>query len=165
MHAFLTAAPQLTRRQSDFVEVPSHLFERFLEDERVVREATRGASERLPLARQEAAFGAISQLQQILYARFDLHMHGPDPRRVPLRQAFDELYREVMPVAPCPEAHWFTRFTHLGSYGGNYYSYVYGTALSAALWQHCFADEPLRCARRAASVSHRGCVWVPAPSH
>lgn len=111
-----------------------------------MREATGGEGDRFPLAREEAAFGALTELQQILYARFDLHVHGPEPGRVPLQQAYHDLFAEVMPVAPCRDTHWFTRFTHLASYGGHYYSYVYGTALSAALWQHCFAAQPLRCA-------------------
>ena len=35
------------------------------------------------------------------------------------------------------------RFGHLVGYGGMYYSYLYATALAAALWRTHFAADPL----------------------
>lgn len=35
------------------------------------------------------------------------------------------------------------RFGHLVGYGGMYYSYLYATALAAALWRTRFAADPL----------------------
>lgn len=39
--------------------------------------------------------------------------------------------------------HMRARFGHLVGYGGMYYSYLYATALAAALWRTHFAADPL----------------------
>lgn len=37
---------------------------------------------------------------------------------------------------------WHATFAHAATYGGGYYTYVYAAAISAALWQKLFQNEP-----------------------
>ena len=54
------------------------------------------------------------------------------------------------------------RFGHLVGYGGMYYSYLYATALAAALWRAHFAADPLsREAGAPAAASTRPTLSAP----
>jgi Zn-dependent oligopeptidase len=46
-------------------------------------------------------------------------------------------------VPPVEGSAWQGGFSHLVTYGAGYYSYLYATAFSAALWQRLFAADPL----------------------
>ncbi len=42
-----------------------------------------------------------------------------------------------------PVALWQTQFTHLASYGGTYYSYIFGKAIADKIWYKLFENDPL----------------------
>jgi hypothetical protein len=46
-------------------------------------------------------------------------------------------------IPPVEGSAWQGGFSHLVTYGAGYYSYLYATAFSAALWQRLFAADPL----------------------
>jgi intermediate peptidase len=89
-----------TRTQTDFVEVPSHLFEHFAWDWRVARRWARhhetGEPIPEPLMRalrgSRRMFSGFETQSQVSYALFDQWLHGGQPRRDPLESlALDAL--------------------------------------------------------------------------
>mmetsp|Transcript_48708 Transcript_48708/g.66373 ORF Transcript_48708/g.66373 Transcript_48708/m.66373 type:complete len:146 (-) Transcript_48708:311-748(-) len=84
----------------------------------------------------------INTLQQVLLARFDQGIFGTiPPKGTGDGSAIGQLAREIhlttMPTAcvpPSHDVHWWTRFGHLTTYGGTYYSYLLDKGLAAQIW-------------------------------
>ena len=145
-----------TRTLLDFVETPSTLLEYCVWDESFVADwATHHVSgEPIPsgmissLRESKHMYGALELQQQLLYAMLDQRYHsepvadkGWDSTAV-----FAQLHAECSDpdgssVAWCAGTHWQSQFSHLVSYGGGYYSYLYSRMFAAHIWRHCFASS------------------------
>ncbi|RHY89993.1 hypothetical protein DYB35_005369 [Aphanomyces astaci] len=158
-----------TRGQLDFVETPSHLFEYFAWDPRVVETFARHFDTNEPIPRSMVAnlraskhmFSAMdtqvgsyddmvvisldSKLTQCLYSMLDLTLFGtqPLPFTPPTTTQALQTLQNQHTLVPFPTGtHWHTRFGHLVNYGAGYYSYLYARVFAADVWQHCFAADP-----------------------
>ncbi|EQC30747.1 hypothetical protein SDRG_11506 [Saprolegnia diclina VS20] len=144
-----------TRGQLDFVETPSHLFEYFAWDERVVQRFAKHYETHHPipasmLANLKASkhmFSAMETQTQCLYSLLDLTLFRdqPLPFSPPTTtQALKELQNKATLVPYVDGTHWHTRFGHLVGYGAGYYSYLYARVFAAEIWGACFAEDPWR---------------------
>ncbi|CAK4508829.1 unnamed protein product [Aphanomyces euteiches] len=142
-----------TRGQLDFVETPSHLFEYFAWDPRIVETFARHYETNAPIPRTMLAnlreskhmFSAMDTQMQCLYSLLDLTLFGtqPLPFTPPTTtQALATLQNEHTLVPYPNDTFWHTRFGHLVQYGAGYYSYLYARVFAADIWQHCFAPDP-----------------------
>ncbi|KAJ0409475.1 hypothetical protein P43SY_002365 [Pythium insidiosum] len=144
-----------TRASLDFVETPSHLFEYFAWDYRVVREFARhhATGEALPeemmtrLKQSKHMFAAMDAQTQCLYSLLDLQLFGAPANSSDAPTSSTALLRELQnahTLVPHVEGTcWHTRFGHLVGYGAGYYSYLYSRVFASAIWQHRFAAAPL----------------------
>lgn len=143
-----------TRAQLDYVETPSHLFEYFAWDYRVVREFARHHETNEPIPRDMMAglrnskhmFAAMDTQTQCLYSLLDLKVFGEQP--LPFdppttTSALKHLQNETTLVPHVDGTFWHTRFGHLIGYGAGYYSYLYARVFAADIWTTCFQDDPL----------------------
>ncbi|OQR96885.1 mitochondrial intermediate peptidase [Achlya hypogyna] len=142
-----------TRGQLDFVETPSHLFEYFAWDERVVSAFARhyATGDPIPaamLANLKASkhmFSAMETQTQCLYSLLDLTLFRSQPLPfVPptTTQALAELQNAHTLVPYVAGTHWHARFGHLVGYGAGYYSYLYARVFAAEIWGKCLAADP-----------------------
>lgn len=139
-----------TRVAMDFVEVPSHLFEHFAWDPRIVSRFARHhrTGDRIPtklvrsLSASRNGFIATDIQMQLLYSVLDLSFHDADPLGEDLIQTFERLQRGLTPYlpdgVPVPAS-----FHHFVGYGGGYYSYIFARVISAHLWSSLFENNPL----------------------
>eukprot|EP00300_Choanocystis_sp_HF-7_P036716 c52610_g1_i1.p1 GENE.c52610_g1_i1~~c52610_g1_i1.p1 ORF type:complete len:635 (+),score=148.65 c52610_g1_i1:221-1906(+) len=154
-----------TRGALDFVETPSHLFENFVWDSRVMSLFARDpvTKEAMPLAMRMAllnrnrTFSAIATQQQILLAATDIHLHSrPPPEGVSQEKHTTQLVRETNNkyalIPDEPGAHYERRFGHLVWYGGGYYSYLWCKIYATNIWKRCLIDDPLN--RKAGHLIH-----------
>ena len=184
-----------TRAALDFVEVPSHLLERFARDPRLLRRWGRdnrtGAKPSADLVHaaldSSALFSAVEAQSQLLYALADQHLFGPEGARAVTSSSSsssssdasflslsrshgnepdDSFARLAQGVAKLQASHtvfppttlirgkaqaqcthpsmFLLSHTHLISYGGSYYSYLYAKMRAAQLWTGLgFDAQPL----------------------
>ncbi|KAF0689112.1 Aste57867_19384 [Aphanomyces stellatus] len=142
-----------TRGQLDFVETPSHLFEYFAWDPRVVETFARHYDTNAPIPRamldnlrqSKHMFSAMDAQTQCLYSLLDLTLFGtqPLPFAPPTTtQALATLQSQNTLVPYAAGTFWHTRFGHLVNYGAGYYSYLYARVFAADIWEECFAADP-----------------------
>ncbi len=143
-----------TRGATDVIEAPSTLLERLAwRGEALTLWARAADGTPLPvgllrkLASARRAFAATDALQQVVHATADLALHSA-ARSEEIDASF--LEHAVMHASaryapwPAQPAGWEQRFGHIVGYGGSYYSYLYGRALSGAAWRRTgLADNPL----------------------
>jgi len=141
-----------TRVPFELVEVPSTLLERFAEAPAVLCQWARHADSGVPMPRELArqlahdrrGFEALRTQSTAMWALFDLQLHGEAAPTSPADTAA-ALHRlsqlTAVPLAPgtCPHG----MFSHLGSYGSAYYSYLWARSVTLRLWYDCFEAEPL----------------------
>lgn len=146
-----------TRAQLDFVETPSHLFEYFAWDPRVVREFARHheTNEPIPadmmraLRASKHMFAAMDTQTQCLYSLLDLSLFGkPDESKTSVStssstETLRQLQNSTTLVPHVDGTYWHTRFGHLLGYGAGYYSYLYARVFAADIWGACFQEDPL----------------------
>lgn len=143
-----------TRAQLDFVETPSHLFEYFAWDYRVVSEFAKHYQSNAPIPKQmmeglkqsKNMFAAMDTQTQCLYALLDLKIFGPQP--LPFEPstttgALKQLQNTTTLVPHVEGTYWHTRFGHLIGYGAGYYSYLYARVFASDIWRARFFDQPL----------------------
>ncbi|RLN02960.1 hypothetical protein BBJ28_00000930 [Nothophytophthora sp. Chile5] len=141
-----------TRAALDFVETPSHLFEYFAWDYRVVREFTSHykTGEPLPMAMMQGLraskgmFAAMDTQTQCLYSMLDLQLFGEQPLPCTpstTTQMLHELQNSSTLVPHVDGTCWHTRFGHLIGYGAGYYSYLYARVFAADIWHSCFLGQ------------------------
>ncbi|ETV78392.1 hypothetical protein, variant 1 [Aphanomyces astaci] len=115
-----------TRGQLDFVETPSHLFEYFAWDPRVVETFARHFDTNEPIPRSMVAnlraskhmFSAMDTQTQCLYSMLDLTLFGtqPLPFTPPTTTQALQTLQNQHTLVPFPTGtHWHTRFGHLVS--------------------------------------------------
>jgi len=151
------------RGAMDSMEVPSHLWQHFASDPRILRaigahHAT-GApipEEMLANVQQSHDMFAASELQQlVMYSLMDQAYASSDPPPPgESTAALAALYEEHTDLPLEPGTHPQIRFGHLVGYGANYYSYLYAQSIASSLWERYFAEDPLN--RDAGEVIHRG---------
>jgi intermediate peptidase len=147
-----------TRAQLDFVETPSHLFEYFAWDPRVVREFARHheTNEPIPtdmmrsLRASKHMFAAMDTQTQCLYSLLDLSLFNkpssaksPNVSTASSTEMLAQLQNSTTLVPHVDGTFWHTRFGHLIGYGAGYYSYLYARVFAADIWGACFQDDPL----------------------
>ncbi len=137
----------------DFVETPSHLMEYYVWDREFLNIIGKHyvTGESIPpknlenLVKSRNLFKAIDIKSQVVYGLFDQIIFGPPDawKGANSDKTTTELFQtlhEQNNVPFVPGTHWHSRFGHLVTYGGGYYSYLYASIFSADLWNTCFAS-------------------------
>lgn len=140
-----------TRVATDFVEVPSHLFEHFAWDARVVSRFARHhrTGDPIPttllrsLCASRKGFAGTDVQMQILFSAMDLQFHGRDPPVGRTTEAFEDLQSRLTSYPPDVGVSVPSSFHHLVGYGAGYYSYIFARVLSSHLWSSLFEEAPL----------------------
>ena len=139
-----------TRCPTDFAEIPSNLMELFLQDKRVLESFAKNVEtgETLPEEKMlmfklsNNLFPALTAQIQILYSIMDQSFHGSDPLKRPTTQVFSELHKQYSPIKYIENTAWYLRFTHLYTYAGKYYSYLWSRSVANLIWRQCFRQDP-----------------------
>ena len=148
-----------TRGSTDFVEVPSHLFEFFARTPSVVTSWARHyrTHERLPSSLLEDVlmtrrrFASIDMQHQLLYAAVDQYAFGDNlgdlSTKTPL-EVFGELSRGVHSLQLELTGNDIISMDllahgHFTNYGGGYYSYLFARMYASQIWERRFANDPL----------------------
>jgi thimet oligopeptidase len=122
----------------DFVESPSQMFEKWLEQPQILKQISSHYRTGEPLSDQVIAdiksslsFYAANKVQgQILYALYSLACYQTDTLDDP-QALYETLQAQICPaIAPDPESRFFASFSHLTGYGASYYSYLYSLVYS-----------------------------------
>lgn len=140
-----------TRVTTDFVEVPSHLFEHFAWDPRIISRFARHhrTGDPMPtrliraLCASRKGFIATDIEMQLLFSAMDLCFHGPDPPLGSTTAAFETLQAQLTSYQPDRGVPVPATFHHFVGYGAGYYSYIFARVISAQLWSSLFEQNPL----------------------
>lgn len=140
-----------TRVATDFVEVPSHLFEHFAWDPRVLCRFARHyrTGDRMPtrlvqsLCASQKGFICTDIQMQTLFSAMDLQFHGSAPPIGHTTRAFEQLQSKLTSYLPDYGVPIPSTFHHFVGYGAGYYSYIYARVISAQLWSSLFESNPL----------------------
>lgn len=138
-----------TRVATDLVEIPSHVFEHFAWDPRVMSKYARhyqtGESLATKVVKSLCAsrngFVATDVQFQALFSAMDLHFHGKTPPDRTL-ESFEKLQRELTVYKPDDGVAVPLTFHHIVGYGAGYYSYIFARVLSAQIWNTMFERNP-----------------------
>ncbi len=139
-----------TRVATDFVEIPSHVFEHYAWDPRVLRRVARHhvTGNQLPTRMLNAAcatrnkFSAIDLQGQSRFAAMDLRFHGRNPPIGKTAEVFHVLSDQMTAFPHDVDVATHSTFVHLVGYGAGYYSYIFARIISAQIWSELFADDP-----------------------
>lgn len=139
-----------TRVQTDFVEVPSHLFEHFAWDPRVISRIARHHKTGDPMPTRQInalvasrrGFASTELQTQILFSAMDLTFHGPDPPIGFTTEAFESLQDRLTVYQPDRGVPLPTSFHHFIGYGAGYYAYIFARIISTQLWSRLFENDP-----------------------
>ena len=73
-----------------------------------------------------------------------LNPNAPNAISASLDSSFllDAVHHRYSPVPHFEKSMFQATFAHAATYGAGYYTYVYATALSAAVWKNLFAKDP-----------------------
>jgi len=140
-----------TRTALDFVEMPSHLFEYFARDQRVLQHISKGfGNKTIPqslvedMLRNSQLFSGIDAQTQIFYSLLDLELHSsPNVGNGGSVEILKTVQNEYTPFRYVEGTAWHTRFGHLYGYASCYYSYLVAKVLASKIWQRLFSDNPL----------------------
>jgi mitochondrial intermediate peptidase len=140
-----------TRVATDFVEVPSHLFEYFAWDPRVLAAIARHCEtgKAMPtrhvfaMCNSKSQFVASDIQSQAMYACLDLEFHGAHPPIGSTTDTAARIQSELTTVPQVPGTAPQATFLHFVHYGGGYYSYVLARLIASQLWTELFANNPL----------------------
>ncbi|CAI9092072.1 OLC1v1027219C1 [Oldenlandia corymbosa var. corymbosa] len=141
-----------TRAVLDFAETPSNLFEYYAWDFRVLKKFAKHYStgEVIPenlvksMRRAKQMFSATELQRQIFYALIDQKLFGEQSSSERDIVALEgELKRQYTSWKHVDGTHWHTRFSHLATYGAEYYSYLYAKCFAATIWEKICEEDPL----------------------
>lgn len=133
-----------TKGPRDFVEVPSQLFEMWMDNPAMVKSFSQHHVTKKPLADEmikkiisAEKFGKASLLQrQCLLSLISLDLGCSDGSQDP-HAMVEKLYKSVRPDVEYNSQDYFeTSFEHLISYGSHYYGYVWSQVLAAGLFEY-----------------------------
>jgi intermediate peptidase len=110
-----------TRTALDFVEMPSHLFEYFARDQRVLQHISKGfGNKTIPqslvedMLRNSQLFSGIDAQTQIFYSLLDLELHSsPNVGNGGSVEILKTVQNEYTPFRYVEGTAWHTRFGHL----------------------------------------------------
>ncbi|CAK8688079.1 mitochondrial intermediate peptidase-like [Clavelina lepadiformis] len=140
-----------TRCATDFAEVPSVLMEYFATDARVLASFAKHykTRETLPETMIDSLCGAdktcaVTEMQtQVLYSLIDQKFHGVlSQSERSLHEVVHEVQSGHHSIPMIPNTSWHLRFSHLGSYGAKYYSYLMSRAVASRIWEKFFKENP-----------------------
>lgn len=139
-----------TRVAMDFVEIPSHVFEHFAWDPRVISRVARHykTGDHMPtrllksLVASRNGFIATDIQMQIVFSAMDLTFHGANPPAGNTVKTFEDLQTNLTAYKPDIGAAIPATFHHLVGYGAGYYSYIFARAISAQIWASLFEENP-----------------------
>ncbi|CAN8070707.1 unnamed protein product [Agarophyton chilense] len=139
-----------TRVTTDFVEIPSHLFEHFAWHPQLISKFAHHhqSGDAMPtkllrsLCASRNGFISTDTQMQLLFSAMDLQFHGPDPPVWDTAEAFADLQRKLTVYEPDEDVSVPASFHHFVGYGGGYYTYVFARVLSAQLWTKLFGHDP-----------------------
>ncbi|KAI3869797.1 hypothetical protein MKW98_030978 [Papaver atlanticum] len=141
-----------TRVALDLAETPSHLFEYYAWDYRVLKTFAKHYStgevipEKLVESMKGARkmFAATDLQRQVLYALIDQTLFGEQPSSSgDTMSVVWDLKRQYTSWNHVEGTHWHTRFNHLLNYGAGYYSYLYAKCFAATIWEEVCMEDPL----------------------
>ncbi|RZC69101.1 hypothetical protein C5167_035489 [Papaver somniferum] len=141
-----------TRVALDLAETPSHLFEYYAWDYRVLKTFAKHYStgevipEKLVESMKGARkmFAATDLQRQVLYALIDQTLFGEQPSSSgDTMSVVADLKRQYTSWNHVEGTHWHTRFNHLLNYGAGYYSYLYAKCFAATIWEEVCMEDPL----------------------
>ncbi|KAI3833118.1 hypothetical protein MKW92_003637, partial [Papaver armeniacum] len=141
-----------TRVALDLAETPSHLFEYYAWDYRVLKTFAKHYStgevipEKLVESMKGArkVFAATDLQRQVLYALIDQTLFGEQPSSSGnTMSVVADLKRQYTSWNNVEGTHWHTRFNHLLNYGAGYYSYLYAKCFAATIWEEVCMEDPL----------------------
>jgi thimet oligopeptidase len=133
-----------TKGPRDFIEVPSQLFEMWMDDTSMVKAFSQHYVTKEPLSDAmiqkilaAEKFGRASLLQrQCLLSLVSLNLGCADGSKNS-HQIVEKLYKSVRCDVEYEEQDFFeTSFEHLISYGSHYYGYVWSQVLAAGLFEY-----------------------------
>jgi len=148
-----------TRVPVDFVETPSHLFEYFAWDPRVLeRFAVHGDTKELipsevleSLRKNKGMFAGIDAQRQVFYALADQHLFGDRAAKYMNgeHQSTESGGVDLYEVANGFEGNamvetgaWFAHFGHFMGYSAGYYGYVLARVFASQIWGDLFEGNP-----------------------
>ncbi|KAI3835451.1 hypothetical protein MKX03_034541 [Papaver bracteatum] len=141
-----------TRVALDLAETPSHLFEYYAWDYRVLKTFAKHYStgevipEKLVESMKGARkmFAATDLQREVLYALIDQTLFGEQPSSSgDTMSVVADLKRQYTSWKHVEGTHWHTRFNHLLNYGAGYYSYLYAKCFAATIWEEVCMEDPL----------------------
>jgi mitochondrial intermediate peptidase len=157
MHAIFSRTSLQTmsgiRGPFDFVEIPSHLMEYFVWDERVLQQFAlhRTTGEPIPpdmisnLRDSKSMFAAYDACSLLMHAMLDITLFGP--RELWQDRTTTELYCELSEsiglLNRAPNTSMHGSFTHFCHYGASYYAYPFSRIFSSHMWSRLFVQDPL----------------------
>lgn len=133
-----------TKGPRDFIEVPSQLFEMWMDNPQMVKVFSQHCVTRKPLSDSmiqkiiaAEKFGRASLIQrQCLLSLISLEFGSIDGSKNP-HQIVEKLYKTIRcDVEYEPQDHFETSFEHLITYGSHYYGYVWSQVLAAGLFEY-----------------------------
>jgi len=133
-----------TKGPRDFLEVPSQLFEMWMDNSMMVKLFSQHYQTKKPLSDEvikkiiaAEKFGRASLLQrQCLLSLISLELGCSDGSQSP-HQIIEKLYRSIRCDVEYDAQDYFeTAFDHLISYGSHYYGYVWSQVLAAGLFEY-----------------------------
>jgi thimet oligopeptidase len=159
------AMANLFESELDALEAPSQMLEAWAWDPATLRRiAVSAEGEPIPdellqqlLATRYLGYG-LRTLDDIGIAAVSLALHREPPAANDIELAYRTALNRYSLVPDPPELHSFASFTHLGSYGAGYYTYIWSRAL-AADWLTRFPAAGL--SDRATAARFRRAVLEP----
>eukprot|EP00055_Hartaetosiga_balthica_P009374 m.37066 g.37066 ORF g.37066 m.37066 type:complete len:689 (+) comp6718_c0_seq1:64-2130(+) len=140
-----------TRGSSDFSELPSTLFEKFLQSYDVVKLFAKHPISKQPISRdvheklvsQSQAFPSINMDESLILSSLDQYYNSADFLESRSLQKGLELVSENITPFNVTHLPRYRRFFHLITYEAGYYSYAWCQALAKCLWDEKFEANPL----------------------
>ena len=134
--------------ESDFVEVPSQMYEEWAWSHEVLKtfalhHQTGKAIPAQMVARMRAAeeYGkAMHVLQQMFYARLSLACYDRDPAELDVTGEMLKLKRELLPIPHAEGTYMNASFGHLHGYSAMYYTYMWSLVIAKDLFTR-FEDD------------------------
>lgn len=141
-----------TRGPQDIIELPSHVFERFVADPTALQILAHHSGHEpnsIQAALLKAAVGHKRQFPglflqaNIALSAVDQLLHGgTPPSGGEAQRKISELFARHNALGHVPGAQPQLRFTHIIGYGATYYCYLYAQCLAAKVWEQENGSAP-----------------------
>ena len=143
------------RAELDFAEVPSIFMENFANNFSVIEKfAINSFGHRLSIdefnsyIQMQNTFIGLDTQYQVILALFDQYIHSnhlydSTSTNTSTTEIMKHIQNTYSSLKYVDNTHWHASFSHLAHYGGGYYTYLYGKAMSQAIWHHLFDKDPL----------------------